>query len=630
MAAEFAWILPLAAGIAVFLAPGWLLGKAFGTPLSPVTSFLGSAAVLFNLVLVLDALGLPLDLLHVGCALAAVSGLIALWVRRKGGFSGGPSAGRPGMPSGTEWIWILPPALALASIVALCLVEPLSGYDNSFRWNYLAEFMISHRSLHGYPPIRMEDFDHYPWCDGIPPLVPVLNFLVYSASGIDAPRLVSIRAAAEFLMLGALVHRYARDFWGKDAGGPAVAVLASSALLVWGIAIEQETGLTAIGLVAMLCFLSTGGDAQARSCALWGGMAAGIGAISREYGLYFVILGAVLLAVSRRRRAIAWFALAALVTAAPWYVRNWILTGNPVYPAMGRFFPTNPVHVEIIREGGEFIARTLPPHPGLTVVTVLLATAGTAALLGIGGLARVGVRALALLAGIALVSLLWAWSALITAGGWTYSMRVLLPAVALGAVLSGWVGAARGPVRVALAVLLSLVSADAARRAWTLPDYPFTPPWPPSFAEWRQIRAQEGHREYGDFWPILVREAGAKFIVVDSPGLQIAVNAEGGHATPFMSPRFAPAIDPSLSDDEAFAQLRALGIRFVTFSVRNPVVGAFVQNHATLRHLADDYAPVADFRGFRIYDLQYLTRRDAKEAPGKPGQPGSAPARTVP
>ncbi len=618
--AHIYWILPVAAAVAAFLVPGWLLGRAFGTPLAPVTSFLGSAAVVFNLVLVLDALRLPLSLFTLGCAGAAASGLILLWALRRGRRPQGPPAEGGALPRGVDWLWLLPPALALASIVARGVVEPLSGYDNSFRWDYLARLMAARHSLHGYPPVRMEDFDVYPWCDGIPPLVPILNFLIYGACGSQAPQMIAVRSASEFVLLGAITYRFARDFWNRDAGWPAVAVLSSSALLVWGIAIEQETGITAIALVAMLCFLSTGGED--RAAAFWAGVAAGVGAISREYGLYFVILGAALLAASRRRRTIGWFLAPALCTASPWYLRNWWVTGDPVYPAMGRLFPTNAVHVEIMRDIAAFIARNMPPQPALAVLAVVMATAGAAALLGLAGAAVTRGRALRILCGIALITLLWAWSIPVTAGGWNYSMRVLLPAVALASVLAGWAGRARGAARAALAAILSLLAADAARRAWTLPDFPLSSPWTLSFSEWRQVRAQEERHDGGDFWPILIREAAGRFIVVDSPGLQISVNAAGGHATPFMSPRFAPALDPSLQPGAALERLRALGVRFVTFSVRNPVVNAFVRRHATLRALADDYAPVADVRGFLIFDLQYLSRREAKA----PAPPGGKPA----
>jgi hypothetical protein len=141
----------------------------------------------------------------------------------------------PSLPTGMAWLWLAPALLALASIAARTLLEPLAGYDNSFRWDYLARLVLSHRSLNFYPPVRMADFDLYSWCDGIPPLVPFLNFMVYSAAGTAAPGLISIRALAEFLLLAALTYKFSREVWGEGAGWPALAVLGSCTLLVWGL-----------------------------------------------------------------------------------------------------------------------------------------------------------------------------------------------------------------------------------------------------------------------------------------------------------------------------------------------------------------------------------------------------------
>ena len=50
-------LLLLAIGL---LAPGWLLGRVCRPPVGLVGSFLGSAALLFNLVLLLDGCGVAL------------------------------------------------------------------------------------------------------------------------------------------------------------------------------------------------------------------------------------------------------------------------------------------------------------------------------------------------------------------------------------------------------------------------------------------------------------------------------------------------------------------------------------------------------------------------------------------
>jgi hypothetical protein len=606
----------LVPAVALFLLPGWLLGRVFRAPLPGVTAFLGSSALLFNVILLLDAARLPLELRTIGYAFAAATGIVALVARRRSSVRAFAQREPAQAPRGLDWIWLVPPSLALVSIVARTLVEPLAGYDNAFRWDYLARLILSQHSLAGYPPVRAHDFDLYSWCDGIPPLAPFLNFVIYAVAGAADARLIALRAASEFLLLACLAYRFSRDLWGRSGGWASLAVLGSCTLFIWGLAIEQETGLTAIALVAMVYFIErprTAGE-PAGSSAFWAGIAAGIGALSREYGLYFVILGGLLWLVRRKRGLVGGFLLPAMAVASPWYVRNWIKTGNPVFPAMGRVFPTNPVHVEIMRDISSYWGLGTSPVSLGTVPLVLVAVAGSVGILGFVGLFRGRFRRLGIGAGILVVATLWVWSMPETAGGWNYSMRVLLPALVLGAVLAGWIGTLQGWPRTAGALLFAALSVDSARRAWLLPDFPFSTPWTASFSEWRRHRAEVDSHSGGEVWAILTKVANGRYIVVDSPGLHAAITSIGGHATPFESPRFAPALDPSLSLEGAMLELRRDHVRFITFSIRNPVVNQFIQRHATLRELASDYQPVTGHGGQLIFDLEYLTKKQAAGA----------------
>jgi hypothetical protein len=487
----------------------------------------------------------------------------------------------------------------------------LIGYGNSFRWDYLARLILNHHTLACYPPVRMADFDLYSWCDGIPPLVPFLNFLIYAAAGSDAGGLISIRAVSEFVLLAALTFRFARDLWGEGAGWPSLAVLGSCTLLVWGLTIEQETGLTAISLVAMVFFLQKPRSVEEEGLfsIFWAAVAAGVGAISREYGLYFVILGALLIWFGGRGRNILRFLVPAMCIASPWYIRNWIKTGNPVYPALGRIFPTNSVHVEIMKDISNFMSFRTSPIPLSSAPWILLAISGAVWILGLAGIIRLKFRTRGILSGILLIMAVWFWSIPLTAAGLTYSMRVLLPAIALGSVTAGWIVSPAISIRTVFAVLLGLISLDSARRAWLLPDDPFATPWPFSFDEWRIFRAQDMLLKQRNIWPVLVKAAAGGCIVVDSPQPFLAIIAAGGHATPLTSPRAAPAFDPTFSVEQAIQRLRALNVRFLTFSVSNPVVNKLVQRHSTFRELAQNYEPAANLNGLLIFDLEFLSRK---------------------
>src|SRR5688572_11201252 len=344
-------LLRLPVAVAIFALPGWLLSRVLGSPHPVLTTFLGSAAIVFNGVLLLDAVRVPLHVASVGLLIALVSLLLVRRALRPLPAMIAPGPGGSFRLSGADWLWVIPVAVAAISIALRAVFDPLSGLDNDTRWDYLARLMVDQGSLAHYPPTTGDDFRFYSWCDGIPPLVPILNFWIYSASGSLAPGLTAVRILAEALLIGLATFRLATRLWGNGAGWPALATLATSSLALWACAMGQETGLLALGLVALVLLLAEHHHRPDLNSALWAGVAAGIGAISREYGLAYVLFGGGVLLVQRAGwPAIRRFSLAAGLVAGPWYVRNWIVTGNPVFPhTLHGIFPGNPVHDEMMR-----------------------------------------------------------------------------------------------------------------------------------------------------------------------------------------------------------------------------------------------------------------------------------------
>jgi hypothetical protein len=86
--------------------------------------------------------------------------------------------------------------------------------------------------------------------------------------------------------------------------------------------------------------------------------------------------------------------------------------------------------------------------------------------------------------------------------------------------------------------------------------------------------------------------------------------------------------DPLLSVDQAVRRLRQLNVRFVTFSVSNPVVNKLVQRHIVLKRLADEYVPAANLKGLLIFDLEFMAQRKSVRLL-RPSllQPGKLPGR---
>jgi hypothetical protein len=125
----------------------------------------------------------------------------------------------------------------------------------------------------------------------------------------------------------------------RDLAGRPTAVVAAFLWVAQGMFVWESTGgfveLALAGFIALSAWhlVSLHGANRAQD-ALWAGLAAGAAAGTKYHGLIFVpvfALLAVLLLRQRRALALGLFAAGACV-ALPWYVRNWVVTGNPVYP----------------------------------------------------------------------------------------------------------------------------------------------------------------------------------------------------------------------------------------------------------------------------------------------------------
>jgi 4-amino-4-deoxy-L-arabinose transferase-like glycosyltransferase len=236
----------------------------------------------------------------------------------------------------------------------------------------------------------------------------------------------------------------------------------------------QETGLTALCTLAMFSFIEQARDQPTRRWLIWAGLAAGTGALAREYGLALIPLGALALVWWRTpRRGWLQFCLTAAAVALPWYLRNWLKTGHPLYSlGTGELFPANPIHLEYMRivAAEKSIGGQLSSAVPLLAKLVAL-VAGVPFVFGcVTGFARWR-SFLPWLAAAAAFGALWLGSIAHTSGGYTYSTRFLTPAIALMAVvggvgIAGWATSRRSWLVVAGMTVLAL---DAAGRSLFLP-----------------------------------------------------------------------------------------------------------------------------------------------------------------
>ena len=598
------------------IAPGWLLGRVLATPAGAVGSFIGSAALLMNFVLLLDALGIALTPAAVALAIASACVLligISRVLRRDAAVMSSPAT--PASHLRPNALWLAAPLIGVGAIVLRAAFDPLSGYDTLFRWDFLARQMLSERSLSFYPPVSSADFLKYGWCDGIAPLVSTLYFLAYCWLGSVA-RLASVPIViGEAVLLFYAVYSLVRMREGPAAGMASAALLATSSVLLWGVAMGQETGLTALGLVAMFLFIAKHADAPRQSWLVWAGIAAGFGALAREYGLCFVAFGAVALAIQRTdRRGWLQFGFSAALTAAPWYLRNAIKTGNPLFShSLGGLLPSNPVHVEYMDIVARLRGIGTEAAPAGMVFLLAISLAAVPWVMALAGVIRDRKPLPYAIAAAGCIGL-WIWSVGPTAGGAIYSLRVLTPAIALAAVIGGPVLArvATGWRGVVAAAVVGLLAVDAGGRSLFMPIDPGVGWWRVRSTAWLDRRAIVDWWNGHSSWTALVEAANGRKIVVADTYAHALLAVRGGKPVPLFSPEIRFLFSP-IALAPAIDRLRAQGVRFILLSLHNPFEEVLWRRHEFFRRLSE-LEPTTLFATCRVYDLEILNSKTAATA----------------
>jgi hypothetical protein len=426
-------LLPIFLLLGLFL-PGYFIAKGLRHTMWWASAFPLSLLILFHDVFWLGISGVRLTLGTVLPGLIAASALAAWWARRVPA----PSEVKADPPFARLDLILIGSSAAVG--LALCgrsAASPLLGGDAPFRWDFLAQKMLALGSFNFYPPLLPADFRTYFFVDGIPPMVSFTNWWLYASAGRYLPSLLFVFVTLQFACTLAFTYGAASAVFSRRAGILAAAILASSALYFDAVVQGQETGLTALAIAATLYFVLSARPSNDVPAMVSAGLAAALCALSREYGWIAVIVGVIALLWRRQTpRQIAIFAAVATVVAAPWYVRNWMVAGNPFYSISFAGFAVNPIHAAILQFYKTTVGSqlwTAATWAGL--LWFFLIYAPFPLLAGIPG-AVSRFRERGYLAVIALVLLaVWLQSVGYTSGGALPSTRVLSPVLVVLSIL---------------------------------------------------------------------------------------------------------------------------------------------------------------------------------------------------
>jgi len=233
------------------------------------------------------------------------------------------------LASPARWLYWFLLVFVLASLPAA--LAPSAGLD----WDGLAEHLAMAKEWVKAGRIIPLWYDHH---SQFPATLQMLYALALLLRGATAAKLFHFSFG--LIALGAVFVLTRRHLSGAAAPWAAV-MLAATPVFSWLMgAASVDLAVVACVLLAVHFFLEWISSGAVRDAAL-GGLLGGAAMAFKMQGIaYFglLLIFALYIAWRQRRqetqrwRAVALFATVGLLVASPWYIKSWVITGNPVYP----------------------------------------------------------------------------------------------------------------------------------------------------------------------------------------------------------------------------------------------------------------------------------------------------------
>ena len=221
---------------------------------------------------------------------------------------------------------------------------PLLGPDVNFRWHFLAERILKMKNFSYYPPFTPEHFKIYFYPDSIPPMVSFSYFYIYCVAGNVLKSLTSILILIQLLSIFVISWYFSENLFDKETSIINQLLLLSMPFVFFFIFIGQEVGYITLSIISTIYFIYVSQKENKVSYSVVSSFATSLGILSREYGWAFVICGILTFLILKSDiKKIIFYLLGVFILSFPWYLRTWILTGNPFYSLPIKFFYFNPI-----------------------------------------------------------------------------------------------------------------------------------------------------------------------------------------------------------------------------------------------------------------------------------------------
>lgn len=395
-----------------FIIPGYLTSKYFRLPNQLISSFVLSLLILYNCIF-WTGLVFPLTFVTVLIPLTLISIIFLILNIRDGNNILNNDDVKFNLSAKTVLI-STPFAITLLVIFIRSSMQPFHKCDGDWRWNFLAEKLFYLKSFAFYPPFKAEDFYNYCQPDGLPPLISFSYFWLYSSFGQPEPFLTAFFIAGQFLLTGVFCYLTSKNLFPESKYTPyfALTCLAASPLISRAFIMGQDTGLTALSMTGMIYYITSVKTENDFKNIFMAGLCASAGALSREYGGAFAILGAFILLTRKSGvKSLIVFMMTTVICVAPWYIRNWIITENPLYPhPLGSIFTSNDVFIGIMEYYGKEYLPVNSTSQRYFILKTLILNAPVQIFLGLAICFIFFKRLLGIFTCIIIVFILWIYS----------------------------------------------------------------------------------------------------------------------------------------------------------------------------------------------------------------------------